>query len=100
MYLVRNNFVQIMIFMLAMTKSFKNVRCITICNIVDSNFIFAGFKSDILLIHPSQLVMYARIDAHRERINSLLFHPEQPTHLFSKFGVLHNFLFSHVSDDC
>ncbi|KAL5016524.1 hypothetical protein ScPMuIL_006113 [Solemya velum] len=42
-----------------------------------------GFKSDILLIHPSQLVMYARIDAHRERINSLLFHPEQPTHLFS-----------------
>ncbi|XP_064613003.1 leucine-rich repeat and WD repeat-containing protein 1-like [Liolophura sinensis] len=42
----------------------------------------AGEGEVIKLMHPSQLVVYAALKGHNKAIQSLLFHPEKPTHLF------------------
>ncbi|XP_052075477.1 leucine-rich repeat and WD repeat-containing protein 1-like [Mytilus californianus] len=43
----------------------------------------AGNNGYIKLIHPSQFVMYATMEGHHDYVSCLLFHPEEPTHLFS-----------------
>lgn len=43
----------------------------------------AGNNGYIKLIHPSQFVMYATMEGHHDYISCLLFHPTEPTYLFS-----------------
>ncbi|KAK3084445.1 hypothetical protein FSP39_013679 [Pinctada imbricata] len=43
----------------------------------------AGQTGEVKLLHPSQFVMYATLDGHRNYVSGLTFHPEQPTLLFS-----------------
>lgn len=43
----------------------------------------AGNNGYIKLIHPSQFVMYATLEGHHDYISCLMFHPEEPTYLFS-----------------
>lgn len=42
-----------------------------------------GEAQEIKLLHPSQLVVYAGMTGHKKAISCLLFHPQNPTWLFS-----------------
>ena len=46
--------------------------------------LFLGNSGYIKLIHPSQLVMYTTMEGHHDYVSCLLFHPTEPTYLFSK----------------
>ncbi|XP_067130256.1 leucine-rich repeat and WD repeat-containing protein 1-like [Centruroides vittatus] len=43
----------------------------------------AGCNKEIHLLHPSQLVCYCSFKAHNRAVNFILFHPTEPTWLFS-----------------
>jgi hypothetical protein len=47
-----------------------------------------GRQCDIRIIQPEDLVCYDSVEAHEGSIESLHFHPTEPTWLFSKYSSL------------
>ena len=58
----------------------------------------SGQDEVIKLIHPTQLVMFGTLNGHKGYVSSLVFHPDRPNILFSKFILDYHIHFSCISD--
>jgi WD40 repeat protein len=67
---------------------FLDMVCLTMASPTERINIFAaaGLQGDIKLVRSDELICYAQMKGHKNRVNCLLFHSSNPSLLFSGAG--------------